>query len=44
MVELIDNQNRVLIFYDSKFKIKCERKFEIDKRNIVVGFSSRNCF
>tara|TARA_B100000965_G_C18963090_1_gene486379 strand:+ start:92 stop:388 length:297 start_codon:yes stop_codon:yes gene_type:complete len=43
-VEITKNQNRVLVYYDSKFKIKCERKFEIDKRNTVVGFSSRNCF
>ena len=44
VVEIGKNQNRVLVYYDSKFKIKCERKFEIDKRNTVVGFSSRNCF
>ena len=44
MVELIDNQNRVLIFYDSKFKIKCERKFEINSKDKVIGFISKNCF
>ena len=43
-VELIDNQNRVLIFYDSKFKIKCERKFEINSKDKVIGFISKNCF
>ena len=27
-----------------KFKIKCERKFEISPKNMIVGFSSKNCF
>ena len=30
--------------FDTKFKIKCERRFEIDKTNKVIGFSSKNCF
>ncbi len=44
MVEIAKNENKILVYYDSKFKIKCERRFEIDKRNRVVGFSSKNCF
>ncbi len=44
LVEIADNQNKVLVYYDSKFKIKCERRFEIDKRDKIVGFSSKNCF
>jgi len=43
-VEVTDKQNKVLVYYDSKFKIKCERRFEIDKKNRVIGFSSKNCF
>jgi len=43
-IEVTDNQNKVLVYYDSKFKIKCERRFEIDKKNTVIGFSSKNCF
>ena len=43
-IVLASNQNKVLIYYDSKFKIKCERRFEIDKTNKVIGFSSKNCF
>ena len=39
-----DNQNTVLVYYDSKFKIKCERRFEINPRGVVIGFSSKNCF
>tara|TARA_Y100000590_G_scaffold429335_1_gene541815 strand:- start:1503 stop:1799 length:297 start_codon:yes stop_codon:yes gene_type:complete len=44
LVEIANNQNKVLVYHDSKFKIKCERRFEVDKKNRVVGFSSKNCF
>ena len=44
LVESAKNKNRVLVYFDSKFKIKCERRFEINKKNKVVGFSSKNCF
>ena len=37
-VEVTDKQNKVLVYYDSKFKIKCERRFEIDKKNRVIVF------
>ena len=43
-VEVMNNKNKILVYYDSKFKIKCERRFEINPQNLVVGFSSKNCF
>tara|TARA_B100000700_G_scaffold314116_1_gene400197 strand:- start:138 stop:434 length:297 start_codon:yes stop_codon:yes gene_type:complete len=43
-VELSENQNTIFIYYDSKLKIKCERRFEINKKSKVVGYSSKNCF
>ena len=43
-IEIANNKNKILIYYDSKFKIKCERRFEIDPKNIIVAFSSKNCF
>lgn len=43
-VEFLKNRNRAYIFKSKKFKIVCERKFEINPRNIVVGFKSKNCF
>ena len=43
-VELLNNKNKILIYYESKFKIKCERRFEVDQKNIVVAFNSKNCF
>ena len=38
------NKNKVLVYYDTKFKVKCERRFEINQMKKVVGFSSKNCF
>ena len=43
-VEFLKTRNRNYIYITKKYKIKCERKFEINPRNIVVGFSSKNCF
>ena len=43
-VEFLDTRNRNYIYITQKFKIKCERKFEINPKNFVVGFSSKNCF
>ena len=43
-VEFLKTRNRNYVYITEKFKIKCERKFEVSPRNIVVGFSSKNCF
>ena len=43
-VEFLKSRNRNYIYITEKYKIKCERKFEVNPRNIVVGFSSKNCF
>ena len=43
-VEFLKTRNRNYIYISEKLKIKCERKFEINPRNMVVGFSSKNCF
>ena len=39
-----DNGSQFLIYKSKKFKITCERKFEINKNKIVVGFTSNGCF
>ena len=44
VVEVMNNKNKILVYYDSKFKIKCERRFEVDQKNIVIAFNSKNCF
>ena len=43
-VEFLKTRNRNYVYFTEKFKIKCERKFEVNSKNIIVGFSSKNCF
>ena len=43
-IEFLDTRNRNYIYLSQRFKIKCERKFEIDPNNMIVGFTSKNCF
>ena len=39
-----EGDNKVLVFRTKKYQITCERKFEINNKRIISGFSSRNCF
>ena len=39
-----NSSSRYYIYVSQKLKIKCERKFEINQNNMVLGFSSKNCF
>jgi GTP-binding protein EngB required for normal cell division len=43
-IEFLETRNRYYIYVSKKLNIKCERKFEINSNNTVVGFSSKNCF
>ena len=43
-IEFLNSGNRHYIYISEKLKIKCERKFEINPNNVVIGFSSKNCF
>ena len=43
-VEFLKTRNRNYVYFTEKYRIKCERKFEVNPKNIVVGFSSKNCF
>ena len=35
---------KILIYKTKKYSIDCERKFEINDVNMVVGFTSKGCF
>ena len=35
---------KILIYKTKKYSIACERKFEINDVNMVVGFTSKGCF
>ena len=39
-----ESRNRFYVYTKEKLKIKCERIFEINSNNKVVGFTSKNCF
>ena len=39
-----DKGTTFLIYKKKKYNITCERKFEIDKNKMVVGFTSKGCF
>ena len=43
-VEFLKTRNRNYIYISEKLKIKCERKVEINANNMIIGFSSKNCF
>ena len=43
-IEITNKGTKHYIYISKKLKIKCERKFEIDLKNIITGFSSKNCF
>ena len=43
-IDFGNSRSRYYVYMSQKIKIKCERKFEINQNNIVLGFSSRNCF
>ena len=43
-VEFLDTRNRNYVYETKKFNIKCERKFELNPKNKIIGFSSKNCF
>ena len=43
-VEFLKTRNRNYIYISEKYRVKCERKFEINQNNTVIGFTSKNCF
>ena len=36
--------NYELIYNSKKYLVPCERRFEINSENIVIGFVSNGCF
>ncbi len=36
--------SKLLIYTTKKYGIACERKFEIDNNEMVIGFISKGCF
>ena len=44
--EIVNDEKgaKFYIYKKKKYGITCEKKFEIDQNNMVVGVSSRGCF
>ena len=36
--------SKFFIYIKKKYSITCERKFQIDQNNMIVGFTSKGCF
>ena len=43
-IDFENSGHRNYVYVSKKLKIKCERKFEINRSNVILGFSSKNCF
>tara|TARA_B110000014_G_C19781231_1_gene406196 strand:- start:314 stop:607 length:294 start_codon:yes stop_codon:yes gene_type:complete len=42
---IYDNKgSKFFLYIKKKYNITCERKFEIDKNKMIVGFTSKGCF
>ena len=40
-----DNKgSKFFVYIKKKYNITCERKFEIDQNEMIVGFTSKGCF
>ncbi len=39
-----DKGSKFFVYTKKKYNITCERKFEIDKNKMIVGFTSKGCF
>ena len=39
-----DKGTTFLVYTKKKYNITCERRFEIDKNKMIVGFTSQGCF
>jgi len=39
-----DKGTMFLVYTKKKYNITCERRFEIDKNKMIVGFTSKGCF
>ena len=42
--ELSETGKKIFVYETKKYGIPCERKFEINNNEIVVGFTSKGCF
>ena len=39
-----DKGSKFLVYIAKKYKITCERRFEVNENEMIVGFTSKGCF
>jgi len=39
-----DKGSKFFVYTKKKYNISCERKFEINQKNMIIGFTSKGCF
>ena len=39
-----DKGSKFFVYTKKKYSITCERKFEINQNNMIIGFTSKGCF
>ena len=39
-----DRGSKFFVYISKKYKITCERQFEINENKMIVGFTSKGCF
>ena len=43
-IEFLETRNRYYIYSSKKYNITCVRKFEVKPNNMIIVFTSKNCF
>ena len=43
-IEFLETRNRYYIYSSKKYNITCVGKFEVNRNNMIIGFTSKNCF
>ena len=43
-IEFLETRNRYYVYSSKKYNITCVRKFEVNPNNMIIGFTSKNCF
>ena len=42
-IEFLESRNRNYVYVTEKYKIRCERKFEVNASGTIIGFSTSGC-
>ena len=43
-IDINESNNKLYVYEIKKYGILCKRKFEINNKNMIIGFVSKGCF